>query len=1098
MKNKYLRMVFAARAVVLTLLFGVAGMTRVLAQTFTEGNLNYLINDDAVSVTVMGHVNGSSATGSLTIPEIVTYEGTTFTVTAIGNGAFYFCQQLTGNLFLPNSLISIGKDAFMQCKGFTGGLIIPNSVTDIGNRAFMGCGNFTGDIVISNSLTTIGDYTFNGCGFTDELTIPNSVTTIGNHAFDGCKGLTGLTLPNSVTIIGDGAFAYCFGLTGDLNIPNSVTTIGNEAFYRCSGFTGCLTVGDSVTFIGERLFGAFGGSIPSFETIVVSSGNTTFDSRENCNAIIETSTNTLRYGCNNSIIPVSVTAIGDYAFFGCNGLTGELMLSNSVVAIGDWAFQGCGFTGNLTIPSSVTTIGEYAFMGCGFTGDLIIPNSVTTIGDKAFSYCRGFTGDLVISNSVISIGNSAFENSIGFTGNLIIGNSVTTIGEKAFYQCYQLTGDLSLPTSLEMIGDEAFFDCIGLSGRLVIPRSVAAIGNKAFVLTSFEEIIVESGNPYYDSREDCNSIIETSTNTLVHGCNSSFIPNTVTAIADRAFYRCSGLVGTLFISSAVTDIGQEAFAGCNGIEAIVVESGNPNYDSRENCNAIIEKSTNTLVFGCKNSFIPNSVIEIGSGAFYYCTDLKSVIIPNSVTNIKSSSFERCEGLTGNIIIPSSVTNIGTAFIGCVNLSGIIICSLTPPRLGEMCFYNTSIQIYVPFESLDLYLSAPVWNYEAAYIHPISKAIPGCNGGEIKWNFIASPTSGNTAPVDVENMIPNANDAFSLYRFNQGGQTEWEDYQGHNSNVNPFYLVNGQGYLYASQEDTYLVFKGAYNYGETEIIPLDYSIGANYQGWNLVGNPFMDNTYVDRCYYVMNSDGNNIVPVAVSSETLIGPMEGIMVRATDSGQSITFSKNPPEVTNNGIIKIEVSTNDTLNSLMDRVIISFNEDDRLEKFIFNDQIAQLYISKGNEDFAIVYSNQQAEQQLNFKAKENDSYSLRVYPINVEMNYLHLIDNISNVDIDLLMMPEYTFEGKTTDDASRFRLVFRAGNNIEENESIPFALFSNGQIIITDIEGTATLQVIDMLGRVIISESVTNNFVKQLNLTPGIYVVRLNEHTQKIVVP
>lgn len=1133
MQTKTLQTKRALRTALLVMLLGAAGMGKGYASydfsaVCETGQMLYYNITDAdnhyVELTCPGNpLDGYSwlgftqPTGNIILPETVQFGNITYTVTSIGNCCFYACTGLTGSIIIPSSVTIIGVKAFAGCKGFSGTLTLPNYVIEIGESAFNSCSNLTGTLVLPESLIRIGDGAFYYCNsFTGELNIPNTVTEIGVMTFGYCTSLTGeLIIPNSVTTLGTKAFYNCPGFVGNLILPGSLLSIGDEAFFDCRGLTGNLVIPRSVVAIGNNPFAG-----TNLDAISVEPGNLIYDSRENCNAIIKTDNNTLVFGCKNSFIPNSVTAIGDCAFEG-SGLAGELNLPNSLVTIGDGAFFRCNFTGDLVIPNSVTHIGVGAFSesgftgkltisnsidtiksctfsSCGFTGELIIPNSVTTIESGAFSLSGSFTGDLVIPHSVVTIDRQAFMHCGGFTGNLIIGNSVTTIGDQAFYGCTRFSGNLIFPESLVALGEEAFAECRSFTGNLYIPNSLVELGKNPFAGTKFDKINVEPGHPKYDSRENCNAIIETNTNTLIFGCKNTVVPNTVTAIGDKAFFNCSELTGTLFIPNAITTIGEEAFSGCSGIEAVIVESENPTYDSRENCNAIIETNTNTLIFGCKNSFIPNSIHVIGPMAFYYCKDLLCLRLPNSLTKISGSAFTHCEGLTGNLIVPSSVTQIdGTAFLGCNNLNGVVMCSAIPPTIGTWCFMYTDIQIYVPYESLDLYKTAPNWNYEAAYIHPISKVIHGYGNGSVKWNFIASPTSANTAPIDVDDMISGTDDTYSLYRFNQGGQVEWEDYQGHNSYTNPFYLVNGQGYLYASQEDAYLVFKGAYNDDESKTVPLDYNIGANYQGWNLVGNPFMDNTFIDRSYYLMNDEGNNIVPYAVSTETSIEPFVGIMVQATDSDQSITFSKNPPQVTNNGMIRIEVFTTDTLNSMLDRAIISFNEEDQLKKFVFNDQFTQLYISKENEDFAIIYSNQQTEQQLNFKVMQNDSFTLRVYPTNVEISYLHLIDNILNVDVDLLMTPEYTFEGKTTDNASRFRLVFKAGNGIDENESAPFAFFSNGRIIIADTEGTAILQVIDMQGRILISETVNGAYDKQLNLTNGVYLIRLNDRAQKIVV-
>ena len=298
MKVKVLQMRKAIIATFVVLLLSMAG-TKVLAQSFTVGDFNYSFNDDGATVTLTGHVDGIS--GQLVIPESVELYGNSYPVTAIGYYAFEHCYDLTGDLVIPNSIITIGQEAFWYCYNMTGSLTIPESVTNIGWAAFGNCGftslnynatncnmnsdwlydsnffttlnigenvqvipygflnghsSFTGELVIPNSVTSINGAAFENCtGFTGLLTIPNSVISIGNSAFSGCSGFTGpLTIPNSVETIGTNAFSGCSGFTGSLIIPNSVTTIGNSAFLSCTGLSGTLTLGNSVSQIGSSAF----------------------------------------------------------------------------------------------------------------------------------------------------------------------------------------------------------------------------------------------------------------------------------------------------------------------------------------------------------------------------------------------------------------------------------------------------------------------------------------------------------------------------------------------------------------------------------------------------------------------------------------------------------------------------------------------------------------------------------------------------------------------------------------------------------------------------------------------------------------------------
>ena len=217
------------------------------------------------------------------------------------------------------------------------------SVTFKGSRYYEYADEYTGNVMIPSSVTysgttysvtSIGDYAFYECDGLTSVTIPNSVTSIGGYAFYICSGLKSVTIPNSVTSIGNSAFYLCSDLTS-VTIGNSVTSIGKYAFYQCIGLTS-ITIGNSVTSIGESAFYGCSG----LTSIKVNSENKTFDSRENCNAIIETASNKLLYGCKNTIIPNSVTEIGDNAFLNCSGLT-SVTIPNSVTSIGDRAFAAC-------------------------------------------------------------------------------------------------------------------------------------------------------------------------------------------------------------------------------------------------------------------------------------------------------------------------------------------------------------------------------------------------------------------------------------------------------------------------------------------------------------------------------------------------------------------------------------------------------------------------------------------------------------------------------------------------------------------------------------------------------------------------------------
>ena len=291
------------------------------AHDFEVDGIYYNINGNEVSVTYKGTSPGSYTdrySGSVIIPATVTYNGTTYSVTSIGNSAFSGCSGLT-SVTIGNSVTTIGDGAFHGCSGLTS-IDIPNSVTSIGNSAFYGCSGLT-SVTIPNSITSIGYRAFYGCTSLTSVTISNSVASIGVQAFWGCSGLTTIDIPNSVTTIGDYAFYGCSGLTS-VTIGNSVTTIGTSAFSGCTGITdliwnaqNCSSLGYMPTSNIERV--TIGNEVVALPNSFVSGSKIT-----------------------SVIIPNSVTSIGSNAFYNCRNLP-SISLPYSITSIGDGAFYYC-------------------------------------------------------------------------------------------------------------------------------------------------------------------------------------------------------------------------------------------------------------------------------------------------------------------------------------------------------------------------------------------------------------------------------------------------------------------------------------------------------------------------------------------------------------------------------------------------------------------------------------------------------------------------------------------------------------------------------------------------------------------------------------
>jgi len=683
----------------------------------------YDLNTTAKTAAVASNPN--YYTGAIDIPSSFVYNGSTYNVKSIGSRAFLSCSEMTSINF-PTSVTSIGSSAFERCTGLAEvvigsgvtsidyeafkncsgirSLTLPSSLKTIENEAFSGCTslaeiiakrttpptivsttfegvdktacmvyvpegckstyanatnwkvfssiveltvvatgscgdnvtytiysdmtmvisgtgamkNYVGDnggsiyrmndtyykrvkrVIIEDGVTTIGNAAFFDFSALISVLIPNSVTRIGISAFSICTGLTSVLIPNSVTYIGMCAFEAS-GLTS-ISIPNSVNTIENQAFQGCSNLTTVIIGSGDLKFNGRGFI--FNGC-NSLTSIIVDKENQKYDSRNNCNAIIETSTNTVILGCKNTVIPSSVTSIGYEAFNGCDGLT------------------------SISIPISVTSIGSSAFSSCSNLSYVSIPSSVTSIGSYAFCYCSDLTS-------------------------------------------------ISIPYSVNYIGNGAFGGCTNLSW-----------------------ISVASSNSYYDSRDNCNAIIETSTNKLVAGCKNTVIPNSVTSIGSYAFYYCYGL-SSVTIPNNVTSIGSYAFCNCDGLTSVTI----PN-----NVTSIGNYAFNWCD-GLTSVSIGNSVTSIGSYAFNWCEGLTSMTIPNSVTTIGDYAFYYCWKMT-SATIPSSVTSIGDyAFADCSGLTSVIEENTTPIAISYKVFNNVdkaACTLYVPTGSKEAYESASYWN-----------------------------------------------------------------------------------------------------------------------------------------------------------------------------------------------------------------------------------------------------------------------------------------------------------------------------------------------------------------------------------------------------
>jgi hypothetical protein len=376
----------------------------------------------------------------------------------------------------------------------------------------------------------------------------------------------------------------------------------------------------------------------------------------------------------------------------------------------------------------------------------------------------------------------------------------------------------------------------------------------------------------------------------------------------------------------------------------------------------------------------------------------------------------------------------------------------------------------------------------------TETLTGYGNGDGHYYLIASPVYVNPTNTNMLTVDENDNPTYDLYYFDQGEDDEWRNYR-----QGEFDLVPGVGYLYANKNNIQLTFTGVPYDGDGEI-ELVNEEGALFEGWNLVGNPFGEAAVISDNYFEMNEDGDEIV--AGESE-VIAPMKGVFVRFADTEVEgiVTFEPATGTGTNlDDYKKVVLNLTRNRGNVIDRAIVRFGEGRQLPKFQLNENSTKVYFSQGNQDYAVVRSGNEGEMPVNFKAETRGSYTFTVETKNVEMNYLHLFDTKTGDDIDLLQTPSYTFEANVGDNVNRFRLMFDANAIEEHNAEASFAYFNGSEWVISNM-GEATLQVVDVMGRVLSSETINGNAELSISEVPGVYMFRLvngnNVKVQKVVV-
>jgi hypothetical protein len=713
--------------------------------------------------------------------------------------------------------------------------------------------------------------------------------------------LTTIDIPNSVISIERDAFAIDTSLVS-ITIPSSVTSIGDNPVLGCS----------------------------KLEQIVVEAGNPMYDSRDGCNAIINTSTNTLIGGCMNTVIPNTVSTIESSAFYGCTGLTA------------------------IDFPSSVTRIETSAFYNCTGLTSVSIPNSVTYVGGTVFSYCSNLT-------------SASF------------GNGVTYIGSDIFNNCPALT-----------------------------------------------QITVAADNEVYDSRENCNAIIKTSSNELVVGCNASVIPNTVTAIGSRAFYYCRSMT-SIDIPDSVTTIGQYAFYYCNGLTSITVLAETP-PTLGSNVFYRVNKTIPLYVpYGCAQIYRNaagwsefTNIIEmypfrfVTEGYWNKPSNWSGGVLPGA--NDSVSIHANCTFNKNNATVMALRITAGHTLTLQAGKTLTVTGTLTNTSATGLVIKDGA-QLINASENVAATMEKEITAYSSS--NP--------NG----WYTIASPM--NEMAVAGSNFLT---PSYDLYRFNETSlnHKEWENYKANLADFSTF--ENGRGYLYANGNAFSPTFTGTLN-ASAVTVPLTCTERPNdqFSGFNLIGNPFpheiykgeggaIDNANLASGYYTLTNEGTWEVH---SFDDAIQPGQGILVKAT-APTNLTISKSNEEAYSESgeakmgtaMLRISVEGNDG----KDRAYVYFCQGVGLDKVEdFGQNAPSLAIRAGNQDFAIAHFDKKSDViELVFTTPNSGDATLKVKAINSGFDSLHLFDSSTGTDIDLLQQPIYTFSASAQAGERLFKLFYK----------------------------------------------------------------------------
>jgi hypothetical protein len=596
-------------------------------------------------------------------------------------------------------------------------------VTSIGENAFRNCTHINAIHLEGHNIKHIADNAFRGCSKLKEVTFPNTLKRIGAHAFEGCSSLYVAFLEEGVTSIDSCAFKGCTKLLCVV-LPSTTNFVGARAFEGCP-----LNGHDLTANVGIYCY--------AFDPPTI----------ENSNAFSQGS-------YSSSVVKVLYSRANTYR-------QDEMWGRFSRISPNVYDFSKNGVYYRINSESEVSIAPSNEVIYGGNNCDAVLPEqveyngntyTVTAVDYKAFYFSDHL--NITIPNTVKRIGELAFAKVLDVR-KLELGNSVESIGYGAFNECY--LGEITIPQSVKYIGDSAFFSTPQL-----------------------RKIIVEDGNPVFDSRDNCNAIIKTATNTLIAASKNTVIPSTVTAIGGGAF--CGKTMDHITIPSSVKTIGKYAFMAFNSnnvefelpssieyIDTMSFAGTNLKKIDIPNSVKAIGYSAFSMNMELKEINIPNSVETIGLGAFTHCYSLDKLIIPNSVTTIEPMAFVWCKSLK-ELHLGSGLKTIGDWAFNCQGVPddngnlvnhaiGEIYCTATipPTMLCDDCFETSysSATLYVPESSLEKYKTAYGWK-RFFQILPIEESainevpVDSTTGKHQRYNLMGQPVGDDYHGIVIEN------------------------------------------------------------------------------------------------------------------------------------------------------------------------------------------------------------------------------------------------------------------------------------------------------------------------------------------------------------